>query len=315
MAQSAAAATASSTGTASQNLAAALSEATSKVKDSGILSSQDDPPHMAQALVALSSAHSKHARAARAKIAAWKSRVIRGLLVEGFGSHADLLLKKTLQLFDTETLAAAGLPQHVASYRKTLRTQLHEYLTSSLTNLYQQQVSLLQASTLKQTQAILLKQERTLPAAAIPDAQASALRDALMAFDTRVKELQVPSLSSTQSAAVSQQMQTLLTNQVRTIADSPQAQLQRTKQVQQTVTKDKKPGQKGIDFGLDLVAVVRPDGYGSLQGYAGYQLGDKSSITFGIHNDADDPATIAQNGGVRPALFRVQPKLRVDVEL
>ena len=314
MAQSAAAA--SSTGTASQNLAAALSEATSVVKDSGILNaSQDDPPHMAQAFVSLSSAHSKHARAARAKIAAWKSRVTRGLLVESFGSHAEALLQKTLSGFDTETLAAAGLPQHVASYRKTLRTQLHEYLTSSLTNLYQQQVSLLQASTLKQTQAILLKQERTLPAAAIPDAQASALRDALMAFDTRVKELQVPSLSSTQSAAVSQQMQTLLTNQVRTIADSPQAQLQRTKQVQQTVTKDKKPGQKGIDFGLDLVAVVRPDGYGSLQGYAGYQLGEKSSITFGIHNDADDPATIAQNGGVRPALFRVQPKLRVDVEL
>jgi hypothetical protein len=40
-----------------------------------------------------------------------------------------------------------------------------------------------------------------------------------------------------------------------------------------------------------------------------------NSLTFGVHNDADDPQTIAQFGGVRPPLLRVQPKLRVDVEL
>jgi hypothetical protein len=63
-----------------------------------------------------------------------------------------------------------------------------------------------------------------------------------------------------------------------------------------------------------LVAMLRPDGYGNLQGFTGYQLGG-NSITFGIHNDADDPQTIAQFGGVRPPLLRIQPKLRVDVEM
>jgi hypothetical protein len=60
--------------------------------------------------------------------------------------------------------------------------------------------------------------------------------------------------------------------------------------------------------------VVQRDGFGSLQRFAGYQLGD-NSLTFGVHNDADDPQTIAQFGGVRPPLLRVQPELRVDVEL
>jgi hypothetical protein len=40
-----------------------------------------------------------------------------------------------------------------------------------------------------------------------------------------------------------------------------------------------------------------------------------NSITFGVHNDADDPQVISQFGGVRPPLLKVQPKLRVDVEL
>ena len=69
-----------------------------------------------------------------------------------------------------------------------------------------------------------------------------------------------------------------------------------------------------MDLGLDLVAMLRPDGFGSLQGFAGYNMGG-NSVTFGIHNDADDPATIAQFGGVRPPLLRIQPKLRVNVEM
>ena len=65
---------------------------------------------------------------------------------------------------------------------------------------------------------------------------------------------------------------------------------------------------------LFLYSNHHPDGFGSLQGFCGYQLG-RNSITLGIHNDADDPQTIAQFGGVRPPLLKVQPKLRVDVEL
>jgi hypothetical protein len=96
--------------------------------------------------------------------------------------------------------------------------------------------------------------------------------------------------------------------------DSPAARIKRTKKVNTIVNKEKKPSQRAIDFGVDLVAMLRPDGFGSLQGFAGYQLGG-NSLTFGVHNDADDPQTIAQFGGVRPPLLRVQPKLRVDVEL
>jgi hypothetical protein len=102
--------------------------------------------------------------------------------------------------------------------------------------------------------------------------------------------------------------------------DSPAAKIKRSQQVQKVVSKEsrnkkKKPGQRSFGLGVDLVAMIRPDGFGSLQGFAGYALPGGNSITVGIHNDADDPQVIAQFGGVRPPLLRVQPKLRIDVEL
>jgi hypothetical protein len=269
-------------------------------------------PHIAHAYVTIQNAHTTKKRSARAKIAAWKSRATRGLWVDGFGGQAEQLVLKTLSAFDTETLAAAGLPL-VASYRKQLRTQLEDYLTQSIEELYQAQIDNLKASSMKKFRAVLLKQLSRLPVEEIPAEHDAALREALFQFDTICSDLQVPSLSLTKNRAVSD-MEADLSNQVLTISDSPAAQLKRTQKVQSVVRKEKKPGQKGIDIGLDFVAVVRPDGYGSLQGFAGYQFGG-NSFTFGIHNDADDPATIAQNGGVRPAFLRVQPKLRVDVEL
>ena len=48
-----------------------------------------------------------------------------------------------------------------------------------------------------------------------------------------------------------------------------------------------------MDIGLDLVAMIRPDGFGNLQGFGGYQLGG-NNIIVGVHNYADDPGVISQ---------------------
>jgi hypothetical protein len=109
-------------------------------------------------------------------------------------------------------------------------------------------------------------------------------------------------------------MSSKLNDALMAFPDSPAAKIKRTEQVKKVVSKERKPKSRAVEFGLDLVALLRPDGFGSLQGFAGYQLGG-NSLTFGVHNDADDPQVIAQFGGVRPPLLRVQPKLRVDVEL
>ncbi|KAG7373222.1 hypothetical protein IV203_033946 [Nitzschia inconspicua] len=303
---------ASSSSSESSILASVLQEANERIKESGITTVALDPPHIAHAFVAVSNAHAKQAKSARAKIATWKSRAVRGLWTDGFGAEAEAMRKRILSSFDSETLSAAGLPL-VAPYRLEKRNQLAALVDSSIADLFSTQVKNLESRTLKRLHAQLLKRFDKIPVEEVPSENAASIRAAMFSFDNIMNELEVPSLSLTKTKAC-REMEAKLTDEVATFDDSPAAQIKRMKKVTEVTNKEKKPGQRSIDFGLDLVAVLRPDGYGSLQGYAGYNLGG-SSITFGIHNDADDPQTIAQFGGVRPPLLRVQPKLRVDIEM
>lgn len=292
-------------------LASALQDASEKVRDSGIAAVALDPPHIAQAFVTVGSAYTKHARTARAKFSLWKSRAARGLWVDGFGLEAESLRKRTLGAYDSETLAASGLPL-VAPYRLEKRMELETLVDSSIQEVFAAQVTNLNKSTLKRFRSQLLRKINT-PPEDQPSENAAAIRAALFAFDNIMEYLQVPSLSLTKTKSC-REMEATLSDEVMTFPDSPAAQLKRTKKIEKTVSKEKKPGQRSVDFGLDVVAMLRPDGFGTLQGFAGYTLGG-NSMTFGVHNDADDPSTIAQFGGVRPPLLRVQPKLRVDVEM
>jgi hypothetical protein len=306
MAQQAAAGTAEDT-----VLAAALQEANDRVRDSGIMSVALDPPNIAQGFVTIGSAYTKQSRATRAKISSWRGRVARGLWVEGFGSDAESLRNRMMGSFDSETLAAAGLPG-VAPYRSEMRNQLESLVDSSIRELFAAQVGNLEKSILKKCRAQLLKKLDAAPEDA-PSENAAIIKSVSFSFENAMTDLEVPSLSLSKAYAC-RDMEAKLADEVLTFADSPAAQIKRTKKVSKVTSKEKKPGQRAVDFGLDLVAMLRPDGYGSLQGFAGYNVGG-NSVTFGIHNDADDPQTIAQFGGVRPPLLRIQPKLRVDVEM
>ena len=288
-----------------------LSDAQAQLRTAGVTGDALDPPHVAQAFLTCRQAYAKQARTARAKMAAWRSRAARGLVVDGFGADAESLRKRTLDGYDAETLASAGLPL-VSEYRLEIRNQLQELVDTGIRELFGAQVDNLERSTLKKFQAQLLRTTSSSEESAFDDS-AAAMRTWAYNFDSTMSEVEVPSLGLTKEKA-SREMSAKLNEALAEFPDSPQAQLKRLKQVKKTTSKERKPTQRAVDLGLDLVAMIRPDGFGSLQGFAGYQLGG-NSITVGIHNDADDPQVIAQFGGVRPPLLRVQPKLRVDVEL
>jgi len=295
----------------SQSLSSALADAHARVKQSGVGAVALDPPHIAKAFISVGNAFNKQSRTARARIAAWKGRVARGLWIDGFGREADALRKRVLGTFDGETLSVAGLPL-VAPYRLEIRSQLQSMVDSALEELFTSQISNLEKSTLKRFQGQLLKTVDE-PAEVVIDSNAVALRKEFLNFETIADDLQIPALGLTKEK-VARQMSTKLNDALIAFPDSPAAKIKRSKQVKKVVNRERKPSQRAVDVGFDLVAVLRPDGFGSLQGFAGYQLGG-NSITFGVHNDADDPQVIAQFGGVRPPLLRVQPKIRLDIEM
>lgn len=172
--------------------------------------------------------------------------------------------------------------------------------------MYHDQIATLEQTALRRLQGELLLHKSA------PDA---AVRKQALLFETVVEDLQVPSLGLTREKAV-RELAPKLNDMVESFPDSPLAQIQRARKVDAAVAQPKKKTKGGpsVGWGVDLVAVLRPDGFGTLQGFCGYNLG-QHSITLGVHNDADEPGVLAQFGGVRPPLLRFQPKLRLDVEL
>lgn len=61
--------------------------------------------------------------------------------------------------------------------------------------------------------------------------------------------------------------------------------------------------------------MFRPDGFGNLQGFAGYTGKGGNTVTCGVCNDADSPEVLNAFGGMRPPVLRVQGKVNLDVDL
>jgi hypothetical protein len=294
------------------SLASTLTQAHQQVVSSGLASMALDTPTTANAFVhVVGTTYSQLAQTIRAKLTAWNSRAARGLLVDNFGMAATALRQSILTTFDTKTRSVAGLPT-VAAYRQDMRAKLVSLLDTGIQDVFAAQVENLLTSSRKRLHSRMLKTIHDAPESVV-ESNAAALRQESLTVETVLEDLQVPALGLTKDK-MAPELINQLADTVKTFPDSPAAQVKRMQKVATVTKKERKPSQRSVDVGLDLVAMIRPDGFGSLQGYAGYQLAG-NSITVGIHNDADDPQTIAQFGGVRPPLLRVQPKLRVDVEM
>jgi len=308
----------------SEDLSSALLNAQKVIKETAITSLVLNSPHVATAFLAVTNAYTKQSKFARAKIASWKSRSSRGLLIESFGAKVEQLIERTKETYDRETLFVVGLP-NVSTSRKLLRKQLLDVLESAIPQLYEEQVTNLEELALRRFRNQLLK--RTVSSSTdgtgkngIYDREeknmeesAAILRAAALTFETTIESLNVPSLNLPYANIIRKFNENLQT-ELEAFPESSMAKIKRFKSVDKVVNRERKPSERSLSFGIDLVAMLRPDGFGSLQGFCGYQL-PGSSVTFGIHNDADDPQVISQFGGLRPPLLRVQPKLKVDLEM
>ena len=289
----------------------ALTEVYSHITGSGHAA---DPPIVSEVLLGCDDAYARHYRTARAKLAAWKSRTARGLTVDRFGRMAQDLLKRTVDQYDRDTMVAAGLP-NAAPYRLEMRSKLIGRIEKPVKEIFEAQVANLQRRTLKRFESSLLRRLGKSPEGTenFYNSNADALRSAALAFEVAMDDLEVPSLSLTKAIPV-QEISGKLNSALVDFPDTPAARMRQLSEVKAAASREKKPTQRSIDFGLDFVGMIRPDGYGSLQGFAGYQLGG-NQVIVGVCNDADSPEVISQFGGVRPPFIRVQPKLKLDIEL
>lgn len=267
------------------------------------------------AILACDDSFARHNRAVRAKLASWKSRTARGLTVDYFGYAATQLVQRSMESYDRDTLIATGSSSSAASYRLEMRSKLQEKVESAIRELFKTQIEILEKTTLKKFNAMLLRQhgKDNVGKEQFYNDNAASVRAAAFSFETAVEDLEVPSLSLTKAKAVTE-INAKLNTELLSFPDSPAARLKNMRAVTRAANKQKQPTERNIEVGLDLVAMLRPDGFGNLQGFVGYQYGG-NNVIVGVHNDADAPDVISQFGGKRPPFVRVQPKLKVDVEL
>lgn len=299
------------TGIISNNIA----EAYNKISSTPIGTSS---PSVTAAILTCDDSFTRNQKTVRAKLSSWKSRTSRNLLIDNFGTVATQLIKRTMDSYDKETIRAAGLTTSAAQYRLEMRSKLKDRMEASIRELFNAQTEILEKSTLKKFKSTLLKTigKDSEGTDKFYDDNAAAVRSSAFTFDTAMEELEVPSLSLTKVAPV-QEFKIKLDTTLLEFPESPEVRLKTVKQIKRAASKEKEPSERSVDFGLDLVAMIRPDGFGNFQGFAGYQVGGGvvGQVIVGVHNDADAPDVISQFGGTRPPFVRVQPKLKVNVEL
>ena len=118
-----------------------------------------DPNPAAEVILACNDAYYRASHTGRAKIALWKHRVSCNLLVPKFGIHADAFLTRTLDLFDRDTMAAAGLPR-AGEQRLMIRKKLQDCTEGIFKRLFDDQMAILEKNTLKRFQMTCLSRQQ-----------------------------------------------------------------------------------------------------------------------------------------------------------
>lgn len=242
-----------------------------------------------------------------ASVAAWQRRVGgSGRLV---GKFADRVRALNRSVQDTYKLKTAGT---ITIRERNRRLQdLKDIIKQSTTTLFNQQLAIVQSK-------ISSNLKKSLLAIAEPskESELQALRNALFDFKTAVADLEIEELglklTSTVVSEVSSKLQTIATE----LPESPMAKLAEAKKLEEQAKAPKKKGARGFNVALNLVGMLRPPGFGNLQGYANYAtslLGLPLELLLGFQNDGDSPDVMGEDREY--PLLRLQPKVHFDIDL
>ncbi|GMI24790.1 hypothetical protein TrRE_jg12902 [Triparma retinervis] len=257
------------------------------------------------------------------RLTSWESRVYgRGLTVDNFGDKAEGIIRDAEDRYDglsaavlTAASGGEGLKERRAKKQKVM-----EVVEEGIRGLWERQMEDVKDKVKKDFKRDMLrnfKVDRNTGEKVVQDdgnSPGSLMRKAVFEFERRTDELEVLRLGLVKTKAAQD-----LSNELASLIDnfdaSPAAQLKVMSTIKKSASKPKPPSERGVTPTFHLVSMIRPDGFGNLQGFAGYNFGGGHTVTVGVCNDADSPEVLNGFGGMRPPLIRIQPKVNIDVDL
>ena len=265
------------------------------------------------------SAASRARDSAQAAFGRWRRDVDDGRLApRGWATECADLVRDLLQRYSDETVGYWTYPG-----RSARRSALETFLVDEVKRCHLKQLETASSRRLRRLRASLERTAAHHPNGDLdPNDAAKLVADAETAFDLDAARCEVPPLgllATDQRAAFRDAAQRLATN----FAETPAAQLlatkaeQRraraaTKRADQTVSKQRPRKPPSLSYALQLVGMLRPRGYGNLQGFCNYAIGPHS-ILFGYSDDRDVAGDMSVSDDI--PLLRFQPKLTLDLDL
>lgn len=239
-----------------------------------------------RSLLAIEAAFTAGIAQIESAVCQWQARVGDGKVVGKFGDRVQQLIGSVRKTYSTRTAGALTVRDRADRAR-----QLEDYLLTAVTELFRQQLAILQSSTTAAFRRSLIQLAGS-EAGLAPEEVQQALRKALFDLRASASDLEVESLglaSSAMQAEMSSALQALATEFPETAA----ARLEEVKKVEKETKKPKKKkGKKALNIALNLVGMLRPPGFGNLQGFVGYNtafLGLPLDLLLGVQNDGDSP--------------------------
>lgn len=241
----------------------------------------------------------------------WCKRVGTGKVIGKFTERVQHLQDSMLKSFYETTKGTLMIKE-----RAERANQLNTAIVTSTNVIFRQQVEIIQnriiADFKLQLQQLILKDDIV-----VEDEQQRLLREALFQFRTLVSDIEIDSIGLTASAYHDELSSTLQTT-IQEFPESPGAKLASARKLDKQAKKPKKKKGKSraVNIGLNLIGMLRPPGFGNLQGYAGYStglLGLPLDIMMAVHNDGDAPEIMGEDREY--PILRLQPKVHFDIDL
>lgn len=228
-------------------------------------------------------------------IGQWQTRVAGGRTVAKFADRVNSLLNSLKTDFSSKTAGSTTLRER---YDRSKRLVIH--VQTSAQNLFRQQLAILEASTINAfrdglvqlTASSSLSDEPGAVDAELVDKQQQLLRKAIFDFRAKCASLEDDELGMSVASAADD-LTDNLTSLLKEFPESAAYKLEVVRKLgRQTQKPKKKKGARAVNIGLNLVGMLRPPGYGNLQGFVGYAtslMGLPLDLLLGVQNDGEMP--------------------------
>ena len=238
-----------------------------------------------QSLIKVEAAYTAGVAQIENAVGHWQARIGDGKIVGKFGDRVQQLLVSVRNAYNIRTAGSLTVRDRADRGR-----QLEEYLATAVSELFSQQLGNLQAKTTTQFRKSLLKLAASAAGLQHEEMQ-QALRRALFDLRAATSDLEVDSLdlsSADLQATVSGILQVI----VGEFPESAAARLEEVRKIEKSTKLSSTKADKIVSMGLNLVGMLRPPGFGNLQGFIGYAtslLGLPLDLLLGVQNDGDSP--------------------------